>query len=306
MAPRLSSPERVIPAEPVGAEASELRYSSRDFQFIADLLRTRTGISLQATKAALVFSRLAPRLRALNLVNFKDYRQILTGRNAENEIALMVNRLTTNLTRFFREPHHFNALRRALELSGPRIRIWSAGCSTGQEPYSIAMVAAQFLVTRPSVDLRILATDIDTDVLSRAKAGEYDASDVDDVPGWAQSFLDRIGPDRIRIAEPARRLVQFKPLNLIANWPMRGPFDVIFCRNTAIYFDKPVQKRVYGAMASLLKPEGLLCIGHSESLHDFDLGLNSQSGSIWQAPADRQNGSNGAEPKADAELRACP
>ena len=306
MAPRLSSPERVLSTEPFGAEANGLRYSTRDFQFIADLLRTRTGISLPATKATFVFSRLAPRLRALNISNFKDYRQILTGRHAESEIGVMVNRLTTNLTRFFREPHHFDALRRALAVCGPRIRIWSAGCSTGQEPYSIAMVAAEFLKTRPSVDLRILATDIDTEVLSRAKSGEYDAEDLDGVPAWARNFFEQAGHDRIRIAEPARQLVQFKTLNLIANWPMRGPFDVIFCRNTAIYFDKPVQKRVYGGMARLLKPEGLLCIGHSESLHDLDLGLLPQSGSIWQVPADLHRRVNAADHNDYAELHPCP
>lgn len=262
----------------------EMRFSGRDFQVIADLLRARTGIHLPPTKQAFVYSRLAPRLRQLGISSFRDYRALLEGPRGADELGLLVNRLTTNLTRFFREPHHFDALAEHLATCGPRIRIWSAGCSTGQEPYSIAMTLAAWMADKGPRDVRILATDIDTDVLAVAGKGSYATEHVEDLPAPARRFIQSEGRDSFRIAPAIRQLIAFKRLNLIESWPLRGPFDAIFCRNTAIYFEKPMQQHIYQRIAGLLRPGGLFCVGHSETLHGFDLPLKARGGSMWTLP----------------------
>ncbi len=262
----------------------EMRFSGRDFQVIADLLRARTGIHLPPTKQAFVYSRLAPRLRQLGINSFRDYRNLLEGPKGADELGLLVNRLTTNLTSFFREPHHFEALTSHLASCGSRIRIWSAGCSTGQEPYSIAMTLAAFMADKGPRDIRILATDIDTDVLATAGKGIYSAEHVEDLPANMRRFTQPLGADSFRMTPAIRNLIAFKRLNLIESWPIGGPFDAIFCRNTAIYFEKPMQKQIYHRMANLLRPGGLFCVGHSETLHGFDLPLKGLGGSMWMLP----------------------
>lgn len=246
----------------------------RACQMIADV----TGISMSPTKRHLVVRRLSPRLRALGLDSFDAYlNHIATGDFAEREH--FCNAVTTNLTSFFRESHHFDYLAKDVvpELRAratgyrPRLRIWSAGCSTGEEPYSIAMVLRESLPDIDRWDARVLCTDIDTDVLRTGRAGLYGPDRVRGLaPARLNQWFERTGDDPAapyRVTEPLQRLLAFKRLNLMAQWPMRGPFDVIFCRNTIIYFDRDTQRRLIERMANLLSDDGVLILGHSETLH---------------------------------------
>jgi chemotaxis protein methyltransferase CheR len=251
-----------------------------EFRFIAGIAQQRTGIVLGPQKRDLVYSRLSKRLRKLGLTSFGDYCRLLAAPEGEDERDAVVNAITTNLTRLFREPHHFEHLAqlvlrdiaRVTPTSGAerrRLRIWSAGCSTGEEAYSIAMT---ILVTCPEAtfwDARILATDIDTDVLERARAARYDRGQLEYVPPamLQEGFVQSPGSRLVGIASKARDLVAFKPLNLIGAWPMKGPFDAIFCRNVLIYFDRRTQAGIIDRMADLLPEGGTLYLGHSESLH---------------------------------------
>mgnify|MGYP001013569799 FL=1 len=209
---------------------------------------------------------------------FDDYCRLLeTGGEDNPELGEFVNALTTNLTSFFREQHHFEflgrellpALMRERSLSARRIRIWSAGCSTGEEPYSIAMVVRE---TLPSVgwDAKILATDLDSNVLATAQRGVYDEARIKDLPEararrWFQKGRGTQS-GQVRVAPDLQDMIVFRRLNLMLDWPMSGPFDVIFCRNVVIYFDKPTQRTLFERFADLLTERGHLFVGHSESL----------------------------------------
>jgi chemotaxis protein methyltransferase CheR len=257
------------------AEASlvegEFAFTQSDFRHIADILYADSGIHLVDAKAPLVYSRLGKRLRQLGLSCFSDYCRILEGRDGAGERASLLSALTTNVTRFFREPHHFDALKQQLAeslgpiaRSGGRVRLWSAGCSNGHEPYSMAMVVLAELPEAADLDIRILATDIDPLVVDRARAGVYSTEDVEPVPrALASRFVLPEGTG-VRMADPLQRLVSFGVLNLHADWPMKGRFDAIFCRNVAIYFDDETQRRLWTRFASSLTPDGRLYIGHSE------------------------------------------
>jgi len=253
----------------------EFAFGEEDFQALRALVKSLTGIHLSEQKRELVYGRLTRRLRALQLRSFAEYRERLRG--DVQEIAELCNAITTNLTSFFREPHHFQYLREQLlaplaaEPRGKRrLRIWSAGCSTGEEPYSIAMLLLETLPDPGSWDVRILATDLDSDVLARARRGIYPPERTDSLsPERLQRFFtDRQepgGPCR-QIAPEVAALVTFKQLNLIHALPMRGPLDVIFCRNVIIYFDKETQRQLFARIARLQRPGDLLFVGHSESL----------------------------------------
>jgi len=248
----------------------EFAFTDADFEFIRGQLHRVAGIALTAEKRSMVYARLSRRIRARGLDGFAAYRALLERDDAE-ERGAFVNALTTNLTRFFREPHHFEHLRDvALAERAPdarRLRIWSAGCSTGEEPYSIAIVLNQWLQGRIGFDARILATDLDTNALARAAEGRYRAAAADEVAGWSRNAFEPDGADGVRIVEALRRRVTFKPLNLIDRWPMRGPFDAIFCRNVMIYFDRETQARLLDRIRSLLADDGFLYVGHSETLY---------------------------------------
>jgi chemotaxis protein methyltransferase CheR len=254
----------------------EFKFTNADFAFIAATIGERTGITLGSHKRDLVYGRLARRLRALDLENFRQYCELLKGPEGGAEIGLLVNAITTNMTSFFRESHHFDHLRdflvaRMAERSGgsrSRLRVWSAGCSSGEEPYSIAMTLREACNDRlPGWDAKILATDIDTNVLATAEQGVYPADRVTPVPLAYRSRYIAPGADRtFAVADSLRQLISFKPLNLLEEWPMTGPFDVIFCRNVVIYFDKPTQRLLFDRFADMLGPGGLLYVGHSESL----------------------------------------
>jgi chemotaxis protein methyltransferase CheR len=253
----------------------EFAFGDEDFAALRKLVRELTGISLTEQKRELVYGRLSRRLRALKLDSFGEYRQLLAANGAE--LVHLCNAITTNLTAFFREQHHFVHLRdhilRPLA-SAPggtrRLRIWSAGCSTGEEPYSIAMSVLEALPDLSGWDIRILATDLDSDVLERARRGIYPA---ERVTGLDTTRLARFFSAHGESATPSyevvpelRALISFRQLNLVHRLPMKGPLDIIFCRNTIIYFDKETQRDLFGRMAQLQRPGDLLFVGHSENL----------------------------------------
>ena len=230
---------------------------------------------LSDAKRNLVYGRLGRRLRTLGCSSFEAYLALLDdGPDAEAEHAAMINAITTNLTGFFREPHHFETLaKQAIPevIKSPghdrRLRIWSAGCSSGEEPYTIAMTVLRALPAADNWDALILATDIDTNMIATGRAGVYEAEKVAPVPPEARRrFVEPVDADTVEMAPALKQIIRFKPLNLLNPWPMRGKFDAIFCRNVVIYFDKDTQRALFNRYADLLKPEGWLFIGHSESL----------------------------------------
>lgn len=254
----------------------EFHFTTADFNFIAATVGRRVGISLGPHKRNLVYGRLARRLRALGLNSFQEYCEMLKGPEAEEELAMLVNAITTNMTAFFREPHHFEHLhgvltarQRARQTAAKeRLRIWSAGCSSGEEAYSIAMTLLSAFQDRlASWDARILATDIDTGVLATAEAGIYPEDRLASIPpAQRQRHSEPHAGGTASMSHAVRSLIAFKPLNLLEDWPMRGPFDAIFCRNVVIYFDKATQRRLFDRLADILVPGGWLYVGHSETL----------------------------------------
>jgi len=253
----------------------EFAFGEDDFQALRMLVKSVTGIHLSDQKRELVYGRLTRRLRALQLRTFAEYRERLKGDT--QELAELCNAITTNLTSFFREPHHFQYLREhvlaplAADPKGSgRLRIWSAGCSTGEEPYSIAMTVLETLPDPSRWDVRILATDLDSEVLERARRGIYPAERTAAVaPERLQRFFverQEAGVACRQVAPQVAALVTFKQLNLIHPLPMKGPLDAIFCRNVVIYFDKETQRELFARIARLQRPGDLLFLGHSESL----------------------------------------
>lgn len=263
-------------AAPAPLFNAEFGYTERDFQTIAGLIHASAGISLPDTKAALVYSRLVKRLRKLGLQSFSDYCALLADPAGAQETQIMLRCLTTNVTRFFREPHHFEDVQRlvtgaASDLrAGGRLRLWSAGCSTGQEPYSMAFAVLSALPDAPQLDVKILASDIDTDVLATGLTAVYDEEQVLSVPADDRSrWFEPVSAAAWRVCAPARSLVSFKKLNLNAPvWPMKGPFQAVFCRNVAIYFDEPSQDRLWRRFAGLMPAGASLYVGHSERVRD--------------------------------------
>ena len=251
--------------------------TAEDLRRITALLYESSGIVMNQAKATLVYSRLAKRLRKLGLDNFRQYCQLVGSVEGADERKQMLSALTTNLTRFFREPHHFRDLReRVLPAllpglrQGGRVRVWSAGCSNGAEPYSIAMTLLDAVPSILDYDLRILATDIDFRMVEAGREGVYDAEQVKDAPRqlvsrWMVPMRDESGPT-FSAGDEMRKLVSFRELNLIGDWPMKGGFDVIFCRNVAIYFDEETQSGIWAHFVQKLVPGGQLYIGHSERI----------------------------------------
>ena len=245
-----------------------------DFRAIADMIYADAGIALSDSKVPLAYSRLAKRLRALKLTNFSEYCALIKSTAGAEERGNMLAALTTNVTRFFREPHHFDHLAKsilppALDAAkrGGRVRLWSSACSSGQEPYSMALTLLRLMPDAARFDIRILATDIDPNMVQDAKAGIYPAQLAEDIPvdlrrRWVQDVDGE--PGSVEMAPAVRALVEFRTLNLVKAWPMRGPFQAIFCRNVMIYFDAETQSQVCARMAPLLSPDGALYIGHSE------------------------------------------
>jgi chemotaxis protein methyltransferase CheR len=244
------------------------------FDTIRSFLHQTCGIKLNEGKESLVKSRLMKRVRMLGLTNFDEYLRYLENDSASNERGALIDALTTNKTSFFREYEHFAFLRDQilprLVAEKRSLRIWSAGCSTGEEPYSIAMMLRESIPDADSRDVRILATDISARVLKSAQEGVYGQEEVKDIPGnMLQKYFTVTwseGTQSYQVQDSLKKLLSFAPLNLMGEWPMKGPFDVIFCRNVMIYFEKPTQHWLVQRFYHLLESGGHLLVGHSESL----------------------------------------
>ena len=274
--------------------AWEAPISEEDFDLIREIARSHAGIVIADFKRNMVFRRVSKRLRELNLNTISEYCAILTGPNGGQEIEPLINALTTNKTDFFREAHHFDnmekialpKLRAQAKVAGQRrLRIWSAGCSSGEEPYSIAMTLADSIRDLHHWDARILATDIDTETLKKGAAGVYDIRDSKSIPAAMRSKYVRTMPadkTRCSMSQLLRSLVTFKPLNLLDPWPMKGPFDIVFCRNVVIYFSKDTQRDLFDRFAELIRIGGFLYIGHSESLYKVSNRFKIAGQSIYQ------------------------
>jgi chemotaxis protein methyltransferase CheR len=264
-------------AEIAIAGGADYELTDSQFNRIRQLVREHTGIALSDAKRQLVYGRLSRRLRALKLASFGEYIEMLEH-DVAAELEEFINAITTNLTSFFREPHHFEYLASdvlpqlvARDSGVRRARIWCCAASTGEEPYSIAMVLREAAQVLNGFDIKLLATDLDSAVLATAEAGVYNADRLKSVNGARASRFFRKGggaqDGKFRVQDELRDLITFKQLNLMHEWPLRGPFDAIFCRNVIIYFDKDTQRALFERMAALQRPGDILFLGHSESLY---------------------------------------
>ncbi|MDV3252163.1 protein-glutamate O-methyltransferase CheR [Devosia sp. BK] len=272
-------------------DQGEISLSEREFSRIKDRVYKVAGISLSDAKRTLVVSRLSKIVRALGLNSFDAYVDHLEKGASGVEGQDFVNALTTNLTRFYREDHHFEHLRTHVQAlmsrkpRGQKLRIWSAGCSTGQEPYTIGMDLLGAFPELKRWDFKILATDIDTAVIAKAARGIYPDNELSGLSAERSRPFQRRNDGTVEVPQAVRELVSFKQLNLITEWPMKGPFDAIFCRNVAIYFDKPTQGMVFGRFGKLLAPDAFLYIGHSENLGSGGEGFRLVGKTIYQSRA---------------------
>jgi chemotaxis protein methyltransferase CheR len=259
------------------ARLREFEFTDADFNSLRRLVREIAGISLADCKRELVYSRLSRRLRHHGLSSFATYRELLASEDGRDELREFTNAVTTNLTAFFRERHHFEYLREsflkpraAANPASRRIRIWCAAVSTGEEAYSVAITVAEAIPDWQRWDIRVLATDLDTNVLRKAESGLYE---FDRVRHLDRAMLERhftredgAGQRCFRVRPELARMVSFRQLNLTQPLPMKGPIDVIICRNVIIYFDKETQRELFRRMAPLQRPGDLLFLGHSEGL----------------------------------------
>lgn len=263
--------------------------SLENFRDIAAIAYRESGIALSDSKIAMVRSRLTRRLRALKMHDFDAYIKLVKSPDGHLEVGHLVSALTTNVSHFFRENHHFALLKDKIlpgllerARAGGRVRIWSAGCSNGQEPYSIAMTILALDRTASAHDIRILATDIDPMVLKTARAGIYTGALMTGLESHhISTFFERVNDTAepsYRVNEDLRNMVTFRELNLHHHWPMNGTFDVIFCRNVVIYFDVPTQTVLYQNFARVLAADGWLILGHSERISDGALSLFEGAG----------------------------
>lgn len=258
------------------ASAGVRPLGNAEFRFLCDFVSRHSGICMGEHKRQLLQGRLQRRLRALGLDSFEEYCRLLRE-DPDSELGEFVSAVSTNVTAFFRESHHFEFLAGLLPVwlkqhPGGRIRIWSAGCSTGEEPYSLAMVLAEALdAHRGPADALILASDLSPAVLQTAREGIYPVDRLNGVSLERQRrwFLRGSGTasGKVRVHPRLRELVRLRPLNLLEPWPMQGRFDAILCRNVVIYFDSPTKQRLFERFSEALLPQGKLFLGHSESMH---------------------------------------
>ena len=266
----------------------EFPMTSANFAYIKKRVYGLTGINLSDHKRSMVYGRLARRLRALGMRNFDEYCRILEDDNSK-ELHDFVNAITTNLTAFFRENHHFEYLKSTLlpelmqrNIRTKKIRVWSAGCSTGEEPHSIAMVLKSF-ASLSNWDIKVLATDLDSNVVAHGRAGVYAAERVETVPEQYGKYVKKNKHDHSYcVDDEVRQLITFNQLNLLNEWPMKGKFDIIFCRNVVIYFDMETQKKLFDRYAEILTPNGHIFIGHSENLNKVCNRFNTLGRTIYQ------------------------
>jgi chemotaxis protein methyltransferase CheR len=254
----------------------EFVFTEKDFNRLRKIANAHTGIVVSDDKYDMYYSRLVKRLRKLGLGSFAEYVDYLE-QNEATEFTPFIDSITTNLTSFFRENHHFEILQNRIipelvEDAGCReIRVWSAGCSTGEEPYSIAITLKEALASYPAVKARIVASDIDTTVLAKAASGIYEDNRVSTVktPLLKRWFMRGKGSNEgmVRVSHELRNMIEFKQVNLMKDWPIKDKFHIIFCRNVVIYFDRPTKTKLLDRYAEQLVDRGHLILGHSESLH---------------------------------------
>ncbi len=265
--------------------------SEAEFDTLAAIAANEAGLSIPRSKKSLVQSRIARRFRALNVQSCKEYISIVEQDAAE--LKELISVLTTNVSSFYRENHHFEFLnatvishiRERLE-RGDCARLWSAGCSSGQEPYSIAMELLKAFPNSSEKDLLILASDIDPQILSKAKLGEYSAQELSPVSkADVDRFFTPVGTskDRFQAKDELKKIIRFRELNLHGTWPMQNAFDAIFCRNVVIYFDEAHQTALWPRFKNQLKPDGFLFLGHSERIQDTEAaGFKTSGVTIYQ------------------------
>ncbi len=272
----------------------DLSLSDATFERLRERIQVEAGIALSGSKRSLVVARLGRVVRRLQLDSFEAYLDYLDSRASAADQQDFVNALTTNLTRFFREAHHFEHLVehvRDLIATRPnikRLRIWSAGCSTGQEPYSIGLSLLDELPELAHWDFRILATDIDTTVLAKAATGVYPVSELTGLSPRRLEMVERMGDGRARMPRAVMSRITFKPLNLLSHWPMKGPFDAIFCRNVTIYFDRATQATVFRRFGEMLATDGMLYVGHSENMRAAETGMRIVGRTVYQRAEKRK------------------
>lgn len=266
-----------------------------EFDYICRFVYKSAGIVLNEAKREMVYRRLTRIVRERNLPSFSSYCQLLKE-VPEQEERYFINAVTTNLTSFFREEHHFDYLSHyelprllSAKRDNNRLRIWSSASSTGEEPYSIAITLLEALGhQKRNWDAKILATDIDSDVLAKGKAGVYDQKNIADISRSMKVKYFQLGKgefdNKIKVAKSLADLITFKQLNLLGPWPMKGPFDIIFCRNVIIYFDKPTQQALFERYYAMLAPGGLLMLGHSENLGAFQQYFENVGRTIFRKP----------------------
>jgi chemotaxis protein methyltransferase CheR len=274
--------------------------SSRDFSRLSAFVYTEAGIRLGPEKKTMLEARLKRRLRDLQMETYRGYCEYLFGQEGlREEKVRFLDVVTTNKTDFFREAGHFDFLLRtaapelAARAEGRPLLVWSAGCSSGEEPYTLAMVLSEYAETHPGFRFSILATDLSTQVLSKAELGIYTSETVEPVPPLLRrKYLMRSRePDasRVRVAPELRRLVEFRRLNFMdAEYGIGGRVDAIFCRNVIIYFDRPTQERILRKLSSYLVPGGYLFVGHSEALHEMNLPVRAIGPALYRRIDDRE------------------
>ena len=279
--------------------AKEFNFTTSDFERVRSMIYKRAGIALADSKQEMVYSRLARRLRATGIVSFSTYLDDLESGRLGEEWEPFTNALTTNLTSFFREAHHFPLLAEHVKKHGNApVTVWCSASSTGEEPYSIAMTLCEAYgtMTPPAT---VVATDIDTNVLAVAERGVYTIDRLDKMAPERQRkfFLRGKGEQEgmVRVRPELRNLITFKPLNLLAdNWPLQGQFDVIFCRNVMIYFDKATQRKILSRFVPLMKPDGLLFAGHSENFLYVSESLKLRGKTVYELDERRPAARHGA------------
>jgi len=246
--------------------------TDRQFRRIGDIVYRECGIVLKSGKEALVRARLVKRLRALKMGDFGEYMEYLQSDNGREELGLLIDVMTTNKTSFFREMAHFDFLGETVlpQLTGRRLRFWSAACSSGEEPFSIAMFLLDRMQGLRSRDVKILATDISPTILEKAGRAIYDEGMLLDLPStFMRKYFVKVGNENHRsyqVSGDVRKIVRIARLNLLHSWPMKGSFNLIFCRNVMIYFDKPTQQELINRFWEILEPGGYLFVGHSEGM----------------------------------------
>jgi len=283
---------------PLTSINKEFEFSREDFDYLRQVVSDTTGIVSSEDKYTMYYSRLAARLRALGLADFRAYREYL-GKNPETESIELINSVTTNLTSFFREKHHFDYLRENIipqkrKNGERRLRIWSAGCSTGEEAYSIAITLHRAIRDLKQWDIRILATDIDSHVLSTAQGGVYDAARLTSMDAvLMQRYFAPVANDhrgKVKVDDVLRQLIQFQQLNLLHRWPFQEKFDLIFCRNVVIYFGGQTKAELVDRFANQLVSNGVLMMGHSESLYRTSSRFESLGKTVYRLIEDGSSG----------------